>query len=75
MFLKTTTGVYWANHLKLVLLEIAVWKYHEVMQGLQSYTEYRSNLLIKSLHMRAIYESSQSEVFLKIGVPKSKQNS
>ena len=45
------------------------------MQGLQSYTEYRSNLLTKSLHMRAIYESSQSEVFLKIDVPKSKQNS
>ena len=45
------------------------------MQGLQSYTDYRSSLLIKSLHMRGIYESNQSEVFLKIDVPKSKQNS
>ena len=57
------------NHYRLLLLKIAVKKYREDTQGLQCYTEYRTDLLIQSMHRRAIHEYSQSEVFRR-----SKQN-
>ena len=56
-------------HYRLLLFEITAWKYREDTQCLQRYAEYRMNLY-RNLDRRAIHESRQSDVFVKVGVPK-----